>query len=407
MAHQKSKKLSDKSDKLDPALYILSLSKLFKDMGTGMLAFLLPLYIVGMDSDIFSGTPIVFRAGLIATVFGLSNALSQPFLGRLSDSLNRRKPFVVIGMAGFTLISFIYANTSNFDYLLFLRIIQGITVGATVPAVVAMVTHLSSKSTRGIAIGIYSTVRGFGFGMGSIAGGVIASYFGYVTAFYVCALLGLASFILISFFVSETHNGQSSSTSSQEPVKGFQFTILSIAMFMMMTGIMIIFAFLPEYESRFATSEVSLSIAVSAYVIVRVLFQTPMGMISDKLGRKKIIAMGLLLNIPVVIGLGYVENVDQLIILRAIQGISMAAVETPVMALAVDLAGIAVSSKVSTITASQAAGMALGPIMGGILAGYISFVLPFYICAVMLLFSLLLVIVGIKEPSESDSSTAG
>ena len=384
--------------KLDPGLYILSLSKLFKDLGTGMLAFLLPLYIVGMDSNIFSETPIVVRAGIIATVFGLSNAISQPFLGRLSDSLNRRKPFVVIGMVGFTLISFMYANTHNFDHLVLLRLVQGLTVGATVPAIVAMVTHMSTSSTRGVAIGIYSTVRGFGFGIGSIIGGIVASYYGFVTAFYICALLGLASLILISFFVSETHEGIQAKKSTSDYEQGLQFAILSIAMFMMMVGIMIIFAFLPEYETRLNTGQISLSIAVSAYVIVRVLFQTPMGLISDHIGRKRVIAMGLLLNIPIVIGLGHVDNVTQLIILRAIQGISMAAVETPVMALAVDLAGISVSSKVSSITASQAAGMALGPIMGGLLAGYISFEIPFYLCAAMLMLSLILVLAGIKEP---------
>ncbi|WP_342304673.1 MFS transporter [Methanolobus sp. ZRKC5] len=389
--------LQKDEQKLDPALYVLSLSKLFKDLGTGMLAFLLPLYIVGLDSNIFSDTPIVVRAGIIATVFGLSNAISQPFLGRLSDSLNRRKPFVVLGMAGFTLISFIYANTNSFDQLVLLRIVQGITVGATVPAIVAMVTHMSTSSTRGVAIGIYSTVRGFGFGTGSIIGGILASYYGFVTAFYVCALLGLVSLILISFFVSETHDVTAQKKNISEPKQGFQFAILSIAMFMMMAGIMIIFAFLPEYETRLNTGPISLSIAVSAYVIVRVIFQTPMGFISDRIGRKRIIALGLLLNIPIVIGLGHVDNVTQLIVLRAVQGISMAAVETPVMALAVELAGVSVSSKVSSITASQAAGMALGPIMGGLLAGYISFELPFYICAAMLLFSLLLVLVALKN----------
>ncbi|SFM57975.1 Predicted arabinose efflux permease, MFS family [Methanolobus profundi] len=389
---------------LDPALYVLSISKLFKDLGTGMLAFLLPLYIVGLDGGMFAATPIVVRAGIIATVFGLSNALSQPFLGRLSDSLNRRKPFVVIGMAGFTIISFIYANTDSFEYLVILRVLQGLTVGATVPAIVAMVTHLSTTSTRGVAIGIYSTVRGFGFGSGSILGGIIASYYGFVTAFYVCSFLGLASFILISFFVTETHDGTTGKKKTSEPGQGLQFFILSVAMFMMMFGIMIIFAFLPEYGTRLDTGEISLSIAVSAYVIIRVLFQAPMGLLSDRLGRKKIIILGLLLNIPIVIGLGYVMNVEQLIILRALQGISMAAVETPVMALAVDLAGISVSSKVSSITASQAAGMALGPIMGGLLAGYISFETPFYLCAVMLLVSLLLVMGGIKEPVSSKNS---
>ncbi|MEZ5335087.1 MAG: MFS transporter [Methanolobus sp.] len=391
------------ADRLSPALYILSLSKLFKDLGTGMLAFLLPLYIVGLDTGIFSGTPVVVRAGLIATVFGLSNAFSQPFFGRLSDSINKRKPFVVLGTAGFTLISFIYANTGNFDYLIILRIIQGLTVGATVPAIVAMVTHLSTKSTRGKAIGIYSTVRGFAFGTGSILGGIVASYYDFAMAFYVCSILGLASFVLIFFFVSETHDGMPSGKKVTQKAEGFQFLILGIAMFMMMAGIMIIFAFLPEYETRLNAGEISLSIAVSAYVIVRVLFQIPMGMLSDKLGRKRIIVLGLLLNIPIVIGLGHVATVNQLIFLRALQGISMASVETPVMALAVDLAGPSVSSKVSSITASQAAGMALGPIMGGILAGYISFEIPFYICAVMLLLSLLLVMAVIKEPSGQET----
>lgn len=389
-------------EKLDSALYVLSISKLFKDLGTGMLAFLLPLYIVGLDSNIFSGTPVVVRAGLIATVFGLSNAISQPFLARLSESLDRRKPFVILGMAGFTFISFIYANVNNFDHLVFLRVIQGLTVGATVPAIVAMVTHMSTMHTRGKAIGIYSTMRGFGFGTGSILGGIVSSYYGFVTAFYICALLGLASLILISFFVSETRDGKISGKNRSESFQGFQFIILAIAMFMMMTGIMIIFAFLPEYESRLNTGAISLSIAVSAYVVVRVLFQTPMGMVSDSLGRKRIIAMGILLNIPIVIGLGHVDNVIQLIVLRGIQGISMAAVETPVMALAVDLAGISVSSRVSSITASQAAGMALGPIFGGLLAGYISFETPFYICALMLLVSLLLVLVFIKEPEKQN-----
>ncbi|WP_406670054.1 MFS transporter [Methanolobus sp. ZRKC4] len=390
--------LQKDEQKLDPALYVLSLSKLFKDLGTGMLAFLLPLYIVGLDSNIFSDTPIVVRAGIIATVFGLSNAISQPFLGRLSDSLNRRKPFVVLGMAGFTLISFIYANTNSFDQLVLLRIVQGITVGATVPAIVAMVTHMSTSSTRGVAIGIYSTVRGFGFGTGSIIGGILASYYGFVTAFYVCALLGLVSLILISFFVSETHDVTAQKKNISEPKQGFQFAILSITMFMMMVGIMIIFAFLPEYRTRLNASALSLSIAVSSYVFSRVLFQTPMGFISDRIGRKRIIALGLLLNIPIVIGLGHVDNVTQLIVLRAFQGIAMAAVETPVMALAVELTGgSGVSSKVSTITASQAAGMALGPLLGGLLAGYISFELPFYICAAMLLFSLLLVLVALKN----------
>ncbi len=385
---------------LDPQLYILSLSKLFKDIGTGMLAFLIPLYIVGLHSSLFASTPIVVKAGIVATAFGISNTVSQPIMGRLSDRVNRIKPFILAGMAGFTILSFIYANTRQFEYVVLFRFVQGITVGVAVPAIVAMVTHFSTSRTRGKAIGIYSSLRGLGFGSGPIVGGAVVNFYGYEAAFYACAILGILSTLLILFFVNETHEGTNEKKSGGvSGTKDPQFIVLAVAMFMMMVGIMIIFAFLPDYRILLNASELSLSMAVSAYVLVRVLFQTPMGVISDRVGRKKMVAYGLLLNVPIVIGLGYAGSITELIILRALQGISMAAVETPVMALAVELTGgNAVSSKVSIITAAQAGGMALGPIMGGLLAGYVSFRTPFYLCGALILLSFFLVLAKVKEP---------
>ncbi|MBN2110783.1 MAG: MFS transporter [Methanosarcinaceae archaeon] len=385
---------------LDPQLYVLSFSKFFKDLGTGMLAFLIPLYIVDLHSFAFSDMPVVVKAGIVATAFGISNALSQPFMGRLSDRLDQRKIFIVTGMVGFTVLSFVYANTDEFEYVVFFRFVQGISIGATVPAIVAMVTQLSTSHTRGKAIGIYSSLRGFGFGSGSVLGGLIVNYYDFISAFYACALLGLVSTFSVYFLVKETHEIPAKGGCAKgPPVMDIQFRVLAAAMFMMMAGIMVIFAFLPEYRTRLDASELSLSIAVSAYVLSRVLFQTPMGAISDRMGRKRMVALGLLINVPIVVALGYVETIVQLIILRALQGISMAAVETPVMALAVELTGgSGVGSKVSTITASQAAGMALGPLIGGSLAGYVSFRTPFFLCGALIMLSFLLVLALIREP---------
>ncbi|WP_406661175.1 MFS transporter [Methanolobus sp. ZRKC3] len=380
--------------------YVLSLSKLFKDLGTGMLAFLIPLYIVNLHSPNFDAVPLVVKAGIVATVFGFSNALSQPFLGKFSDRINRRKPFVLVGLGGFTILSAMYANTDVFEIVVLLRMVQGVTVAAMVPAIVAMVTHFSTTHTRGKAIGIYSSLRGFGFGSGSILGGFIVDQYGFTPAFYACAFLGLLSTLLVYFFVNETYDDSGSADQSlQLQDNNSQFVILAIAIFTMMVGIMVIFAFLPEYETKLNTTKLSLSIAVSAYVLVRVLFQTPVGLLSDRFGRKRILALGLLMNVPIVIGLGQVESIDMLIGLRALQGISMAAVETPLMALAVELTGgSAVSSKISMITASQAAGMALGPLLGGILGGYVSFEAPFNICGIMMILSFFMVLIKIKEP---------
>lgn len=138
---------------------------------------------------------------------------------------------------------------------------------------------------------------------------------------------------------------------------------------------------------------------MSAYVISRVILQTPLGILSDKYGHKRLIVYGLLLNIPVVLGLGYVTRVEELIVLRALQGLCMASVETPVMALAVDLAGsTSVSARVSSITSAQAVGTAFGPLIGGLLGGYVSFIMPFYACAALMTISLLIVVYMIREP---------
>jgi len=344
------------------------------------------------------------KAGIVTTVYGIFNAFSQPFSGRLSDRIDKRKPFVILGLVGFMAASLLYSRAHVFEYVVLLRAIQSITVGATVPAIVAMVTHFSTSSTRGRAIGIYSSMRGFGYGIGAMVGGIVATYYGYTAGFYLCALLGLISLLLVQFFVGETHEQQEKQTVlNRNDADPAQFYALALAMFIIMVGIMIIFAFLPEYEFRLQASELSLSVAVSAYVISRVILQTPMGVLSDRYGRKKLIVYGLLLNIPVVLGLGYVTRVEELIVLRAVQGLCMAAVETPVMALAVDIAGgTSISSRVSFITSAQAAGTAFGPLIGGLLGGYVSFTMPFYVCAAMMAFSLIIVMNKVSEPNWND-----
>ncbi len=381
-------------------LYIVSLSRFFEDVGTGMLITLIPLYIVDLNSLYLPDMPLMLKAGIVMTVFGLFNAISQPIMGRLSDRLDRRKPFIIFGLVGYTIFSFMYAHVTNYEQLLVLRILQGITVGATIPAIIAMVTHLSTPSTRGKAVGIYTTIRGAGFGTGPIIGGAIATYYGFNTGFYVCAALGLVSFALVNLLVKETHSNNIEEEQDVDARNGYgSILILAGAMFMMMVGIMMIVALLPEYEVRLEASEFTLGIAVSAYMLARLLFQTPMGSLSDKIGRKKLIVGGLLLSAPLVIGTGYVTTINQLILLRAMQGFTIAAIDTPVIALAADLSGGGeIGSKLSMITTAYAAGMAVGPIFGGLLAGYVTFETPFFVCAALMLISGAIVWKKVSEP---------
>ncbi|AKB25864.1 bicyclomycin/multidrug efflux system [Methanosarcina sp. MTP4] len=387
---------------ISPELYVLSLSRFCEDLGSGMLVALIPLYIADLGSSFFTGLPLVAKAGLVTAVFGLFSAITQPLIGRFSDKIDRRRPFILFGLVGYTFFSFLYSHVTGYEQLLFIRLLQGITVGATIPAVIAMVTHISSPENRGRAVGIYTTIRGVGFGLGPIVGGAIASYYGFEAGFHFCAFLGIVSLVLVNLFVKETR-GPGEPVLEESSGNGLvSIYSLAGAMLMMMVGIMMIVALLPEYEVRLEASELSLGVAVSAYIFARLLFQTPLGSLSDRIGRKKLIVSGLFLSIPLVVVMGYVTSVNQLIFARALQGVLVASIDTPAMALAADLSnGSFTSSKLSIITTAQAAGMAIGPIFGGFLAGYMTFVTPFYACALLMLLAGFVVMKKVEEPERS------
>ncbi len=387
---------------INPELYVLSLSRFCEDLGSGMLVALIPLYISDLGASFFSGLPLVARAGLIMTVFGLFSALTQPLMGRLSDRFDCRRPFILFGLIGYTFFSLLYSQVTSYEQLLFIRLLQGITVGATIPAVIAMVTHISTSETRGKAVGVYTTIRGVGFGLGPVVGGAIARYWGFDAGFYFCALLGVVSLVLVTFFVKETR-GSLEPVSKKISGKKSYASVYSLAgaMLMMMVGIMMVVALIPEYEIRLEASELSLGVAVSAYIFARLLFQAPLGSLSDRIGRKKLIVGGLFLSVPLVVGMGYITSINQLILFRAFQGLLVASIDTPAMALAADLSdGSSLSSRLSIITTAQAAGMAFGPIFGGFLAGYVTFVTPFYACALLMLLAGFLVIKKVEEPAK-------
>ncbi|MEA1985058.1 MAG: MFS transporter [Euryarchaeota archaeon] len=379
-------------------LYVLSVSKLFKDIATGMLVVMIPLYVANMDSLILQDMPTVLKAGLATTVFGLANCFSQPYMGKLSERLDRRKVFLTIGYIVFAIICYVYATSGYFESILFFRIVQGIAIGATIPAIVTMVVHLSASTVRGQAIGIYSTLRGAAFGMGSILGGAVVTYYGFVAGFYISAALVLLSTTLIVLFVRETKAPEVKNIDVSPTDGSFTIKILAIAMFTMLVGIMLILSLLPAYQTRLEASEFMLGVAISAYVISRIVFQIPIGILSDRFGRKIPLLAGIFFNALIVYALGYVDDVNSLIFLRLLQGIAMAAVETPLLALAVELSGEQkVSSKVSIITSAQAAGVAMGPLIGGVFGGYVSFETPFHISSLLIVLAGVLVWVVLRK----------
>ncbi|MEJ2721235.1 MAG: MFS transporter, partial [bacterium] len=121
------------------------------------------------------------------------------------------------------------------------------------------------------------------------------------------------------------------------------------------------------------------SVAFSALMVTRLMSQIPVGHLSDHIGRKPLIIIGLLLMAPTTALLGYVTTTFQLTGLRLIQGLASAGIAAPSFALAADLSKVGGEGRqMSIVTMGFGLGIAAGPLIAGVLA-VVSFELPFLI----------------------------
>jgi len=361
----------------------LSAARLGDAVGNSILFIVLPLFVAKLPAPAFP-LPETVRVGLLIALFGLVNALLQPFAGALIDRVGRRKPFIMIGlvMLGIATLGFIFA--SRFSDLLYLRLFQGVGVAITIPAALAIMVGSSKKETRGGSMGIYTTSRMLGLGIGPLIGGALYDRYGFNATFYAGSTFIIIALILVQLWVHEP----SVKSPERKPCK---FKIIdtklltagilgvSFATLVMAGSFSMMAALEDQFNERLHMTAFIFSIAFSALLLSRVFTQVPLGRLSDRIGRKPLIIGGLLVLVPTTALLGYATSATELIILRLIQGLASGGVAAPAFAIAADMAQTGGEGRqMSFITMGFGLGVALGPLMAGILAVH-SFTLPFII----------------------------
>jgi MFS family permease len=367
----------------------LSSARLGDAIGNSILFIVLPLFVAKLPAPLFP-LPETVRVGILISIFGLVNALLQPFAGAFIDRIGRRKPFIMGGLVFMMFATLGFLIVTSFTGLLLMRSLQGIGVALTVPAALALMVSASQKQTRGGSMGIYTTSRMIGLAAGPLIGGALYDRFGFDTSFYTGAAFIIVAIVLVQLWVQESP----SKTVKNQPGR-FQIIdrklltagILGVAFatFVMASDFTMMSALENQFNSKLSMNAFLFSIAFSALLFSRIFTQVPLGRLSDHIGRKPLIIAGLLVLVPSTALLGYATSLTQLTLLRLIQGIGSGAVAAPAFAVAADLAQTGGEGRqMSLITMGFGLGIALGPLLAGILAVY-SFTLPFNIGALFTL----------------------
>lgn len=365
----------------------LSVARLGDAIGNSILFIVIPLYVAKLPAP-WLPFPESIRVGILISLYGLVNSALQPFVGALSDRSGRRKPFIQGGLVlmGVSTLAFVLAG--RFADLLALRSLQGLGVALTVPASLALMSTATQKQTRGGSMGIYSTMRMLGFAIGPLLGGLLYDHFGFDAAFYTGGAFILVAVILVQVWVNEIPLSMVDKAKRSFQIIDWELLTagilgLGVATFVMASAFSMMTTLERQFNARLHETAFGFSIAFSALMVSRLLFQIPLGRLSDRVGRKPLIVLGLIMMAPATALLGEVVTTLQLTGLRLLQGLASAAIAAPAFALAADLSKAGGEGRqMSIITMGFGLGIALGPLLAGVLV-VTSFELPFLIGGLM------------------------
>jgi len=170
------------------------------------------------------------------------------------------------------------------------------------------------------------------------------------------------------------------------------FISLFIAVAVAMIGVGIISPILPLYAKTFAASGVSIGLVFSAFSLSRGLLGPLIGRLSDRVGRKRILMIGLACYALVSILYALAMSLWQLGLFRFIQGAASVMVTPIAQAYIGDITPRGKEGRTMNLFySSMFLGMALGPLLGGGLSALWSYQLAFSAMGALSMAALLLV----------------
>ncbi|MHA0857410.1 MFS transporter [Paenibacillus sp. CMAA1364] len=154
---------------------------------------LLPLYVQKLHA---SPLNISFWAGMVVAVTGISNMISSPILGKVSDRLGAHR-ILTFALIGTTLTIIPQAFVQNVWQLIMIRFFMGIFMGGLLPSVNALIRSYTPDGMESRAFGFNSSTLALGNMTGALVGGLLSGFIGIEGLFIVAGCLLLLNVVWV------------------------------------------------------------------------------------------------------------------------------------------------------------------------------------------------------------------
>jgi MFS family permease len=267
--------------------------------------------------------------GTSAMAYALAATLAAPFMGALADRFGRRRS--VLGSLAIYVLAFTgYRFASSALAFILLRGLAGAFTAGLIPAVTSIVADLAPMDQRAKWIGMVNGGASVGWIAGPLLGGMLYDRWGYSAALTVSIIMAVATFTMALLMVPETRKnlGRTAPVTQRDrtfrisdlksAVQTFRNTLPnSLSTFLVLLSIsfavMFAWAFIEPRFMFYAYDDLGwsssmLGLVMSTYGITMTLGEFFLSHLSDRLGRKPVIIVGLVLFAAQFIGLAFYQN---------------------------------------------------------------------------------------------------
>lgn len=145
------------------------------------------------------------QVGALGSGLSLTWALGAYLIGRWSDAVGRRKPFLLAFLVIFSFCSVLSGLAGSFGTLFASRVVMGAVEGPFLPICLAIIAAASADSRRGVNVGIVQNFFGslIGTAIAPIVLVQLADAFSWRVAFYLAGIPGLILTVLIWRLIKE------------------------------------------------------------------------------------------------------------------------------------------------------------------------------------------------------------
>ena len=140
----------------------------------------------------------------VLTSYLAANAIALPATGWLTARLGRRRFFLICTVL-FTVSSFLSAVAPSIEFLIAMRILQGLGGGPIIPVAQAVLWEIFPPHQRGMAMAVWGLGIVLAPTFGPTVGGWIADNWSWRWIFYINLPIGVLGFFMASALLFDSH----------------------------------------------------------------------------------------------------------------------------------------------------------------------------------------------------------